>query len=295
MAKMTKNHFQIADISINIDTWCELPPHGWLEKFCAGGEQKNNADILVSVDIGTLPSKDGLECVFESPKMRVYNDKESTYRFYTDGMESEFGEYACTRYAFNEYGRYFSTVHKDKADAVPTMKYVLDILPIDTMMTAYERVILHSSYIVHNGGAVLFTGPSGMGKSTQAMLWQQHVGAEIINGDRAVLGKNEHGQWMAYGLPYCGSSKICENVTVPVRAIVVLKQSKENTLVRLSHSAAFRSIYSELTVSKWDMVCMNRAIDTAMGIACEVPVYLLSCVKDISAVELLKKEIERAK
>ena len=42
-----------------------------------------------------------------------------------------------------------------------------------TKLLQRSAVILHASYIDWDGSAILFTGPSGTGKSTQAELWEQ--------------------------------------------------------------------------------------------------------------------------
>ena len=58
-----------------------------------------------------------------------------------------------------------------------------------------------ASFIRWQGRGILFSAPSGTGKSTQANLWVQHQGAEVINGDRAAL-RQVGGRWQAFGLPY---------------------------------------------------------------------------------------------
>ena len=84
-----------------------------------------------------------------------------------------------------------------------------------------HALILHSSYLDVNGQALLFSGPSGIGKSTQADLWVRHRGAAILNGDKSLLIREPDG-WYAHGWPICGSSGICRNESRRIRAIVML-------------------------------------------------------------------------
>lgn len=58
---------------------------------------------------------------------------------------------------------------------------------------------------------ILFSGPSGIGKSTHADLWVKHRGARVINGDRTLLQKLGDRPRMSLGWPICGSSEICHN------------------------------------------------------------------------------------
>lgn len=91
------------------------------------------------------------------------------------------------------------------------------LFALERRMLQKDSFILHSAYIRHRGRAILFSAPSGTGKSTQASLWAQYAGAEIINGDRALLQKVQD-CWMARGLaglrhvghlPKCGCAAEC--------------------------------------------------------------------------------------
>lgn len=153
------------------------------------------------------------------------------------------------------------------------------------------RPILHASYIEYENSAILFLGPSGTGKSTQAGLWQDHAKARIINGDRVLLGGRE-GIWHAYGYPCCGSSNICIDRTVPVKAIVILSQSSENRVHSLSVAQKVRSLVAGLDVYPWDHREIDLAFSLAQEIVTAVPVVGLACRPDEDAVNTLKRYLE---
>ena len=78
---------------------------------------------------------------------------------------------------------------KTDGQAKLTDSRLFDALGLDYIMSHNHRVILHSSFISRQGEGILFTAPSGTGKSTQADLWKRHEeGVTIINGDRSILG-----------------------------------------------------------------------------------------------------------
>lgn len=154
-----------------------------------------------------------------------------------------------------------------------------------------DRPILHASYIDIGGSALLFTAPSQTGKTTQAKLWERHAGAEIINGDRALLGKRD-GVWHAYGFPNCGSSDICVNRTLPIRAIVVLRQGAENRVKSMSSMEKLRSLVSGMVLYHWDGSDVQKALALAEDLITNVPVIKLVCRPDAQAVEGLKEYLE---
>ena len=70
-------------------------------------------------------------------------------------------------------------------------------------MTMRDGMPLHAALVEKDGYGVVFLGPSGMGKSTQAKLWVEHQGADFIIGDRPGLRRID-GQWIGFGMPWVG-------------------------------------------------------------------------------------------
>lgn len=154
-----------------------------------------------------------------------------------------------------------------------------------------EGLILHSSYVDIGGEAILFTGPSDMGKSTQADLWKRHAGARIINGDRTVI-RRHGGVWHAFGYPCCGTSGICINETLPLRAIVVLAQAPENRIEELPASRKIRALASATELYPWNQEEIGMAFQIAQMISADVPVIRLHCRPDAGAVTAVKDYLE---
>lgn len=162
----------------------------------------------------------------------------------------------------------------------------------EMLLLRKHRLLLHASCVDTPLGGLLFSGPSGIGKSTQAALWQQYAGAELINGDRPILQKTAGG-WLAWGSPYAGSSRWFVNKSCRVRAVVMLRQAQRCSLRKLDGAAAFRALFAGVTVSSWDGACVRRACDMAEALVRDVPVYEFNCTPDRAAVELLGTELER--
>ena len=165
---------------------------------------------------------------------------------------------------------------------------IFNRMSMETLLLQHQGLLLHASLIKYAGKAIAFTGPSGVGKSTHADIWQRHLAARIINGDRAVLRKGSDG-WMAYGSPYAGTSGIYENDSAPLTAIVVLSQAKENSFQPVTAAEAFRLLYPELTMHRWDKAFVEQATELLTQLLQQVPVYRLACLPTESAAQLVKK------
>ena len=181
-------------------------------------------------------------------------------------------------------------IYPEAADCFRSLDNLLDAANLEYMLTALGAVSLHSSFITHCGQAILFSAPSGTGKSTQAALWEQYAHAEQINGDRSVI-RCVDGVWTAFGFPFAGSSGIYKNKSAPIRAIVVLRQAKDNTIKRLGASEAFRLLYSETAIQRWNTQGHAAAVDLLIRLSASVPVYRLCCTPDARAVALLQQTL----
>lgn len=167
---------------------------------------------------------------------------------------------------------------------------IFNRIGMETLLLQHQGLLLHASLIKYEGKTVAFAGPSGVGKSTQAALWEKALGADVINGDRAALRKTGGG-WSAYGSPYAGTSGIYRNDSAPLAAIVLLRQAKENRLQRLTGAEAFQQLFPQLSVHHWDKDFVAKAADLCLLLLGDIPVYLLECLPEESAAMLAKKGI----
>lgn len=155
---------------------------------------------------------------------------------------------------------------------------------------AHQAFILHSSFVAWRGQGILFTAPSGTGKSTQADLWKQYEGADIYNGDRTIVRKVD-GKFIGFGSPYAGSSGIYRNESAPIRAIVVLTQAPDNQIQRLSGKQAFLPLFRETLANTWNPAYMEAMTDLLMDAASSIPIFHLACRPDQDAVNTVKQAI----
>lgn len=169
-------------------------------------------------------------------------------------------------------------------------RWTLTLLCLDILAICHQGIILHSSNIEYNGYSILFSAPSGIGKSTQANLWANYLQASLVNGDRAGLFF-ENNKIYSCGLPISGSSNIWENITSPLKAIVILKQSKFNNLTLLSAAEAFKELWSEVNFDRQDSNSAEFAADFLTKVISCIPIYRLENCADEESVRLLHDEL----
>ena len=156
-------------------------------------------------------------------------------------------------------------------------------------------LMLHSSAVELDGRAYLFSGPSGMGKSTHTRLWQQVFGdrAVVINDDKPALRRVD-GRWYAYGTPWCGKDGINCNRKVPLAGICFLKQAPENRIRRLGSMEAL-SMFLPQTMRRFkngsNTMLLLEHLDHLIR---EIPMFELENRPEPAAAQLSYETMRRA-
>ncbi len=149
----------------------------------------------------------------------------------------------------------------------------------------FDGMMLHSSCVVYNGKAYLFSAPSGTGKSTHTQLWlKRFPGAYILNDDKPALRILPDGVY-AYGTPFSGKTDLNINKRVPVGGICIIERGEENKIEKMDTDFALFNILNQ-TVRPVNEEEMDKMLVTLDKIIRTVPLYKLSCNMDIEAAEV---------
>ena len=145
----------------------------------------------------------------------------------------------------------------------------------------FNGSFLHSSAVILNGKAYLFSAPSGTGKSTHTEKWCRLFGAHYLNDDKPAL-RLVDGVWMAYGTPWSGKHDLSSNEGAPVGAVAVLRRGEENTITRMQPAQAMPWIMSQTTfrLGREDMDKQLALMDSFLR---QVPIWQLSCRNEDAA------------
>lgn len=176
------------------------------------------------------------------------------------------------------------------ASYLPLLSLVsVKLLDLPGQMIRMGGVFLHASFIEVGGEAILFTAHKQVGKSTQAVLWERHRGAQVVNGDRAVLRRSPDGRWFAYGSPYSGTSGICRVGGYPIRAIVLLSQGKTCTAARAGVRQSFIALMDGCSFDTYDPAEVDAVTSLCAALIPAVTFCTLSCTPDERAILALEE------
>lgn len=149
---------------------------------------------------------------------------------------------------------------------------------------------LHSASLLYLEKAWLFSGPSGMGKSTHTALWKKLFNTPFLNGDLNLIGK-EGDRFVVYGIPWCGTSEIFTTEKKELGGIVLLEKASEDTIVPLTKEQKTLRVMQRMISPPWTAELMQKNLTFAEKIAEEKPVYFLRCTKNDTAAEVMHQRI----
>lgn len=168
------------------------------------------------------------------------------------------------------------------------------------MRTAYlvlaqnrGKFAVHSASILYQDKAYLFSGHSGIGKSTHTALWNKLFNTEYINGDLNLIGI-ENGKPVVYGMPWCGTSDIYRQGVYPLGGIVYLRQALTNTTEELPYEEKTLNTAFRMISPTWNENLYDRDLQFAEYLARTVKMWRLNCTADDEAAQVMKEAIDLA-
>ena len=146
----------------------------------------------------------------------------------------------------------------------------------------YDGILLHSSCVVLDNKAYLFSAPSGTGKSTHTQLWlSAFKNAKILNDDKpAIIIRNN----IAYacGTPFSGKNDLSLNEIYPIQGIAFLERSKDNWIKKMDDKKSIYSIFNQTIRPGYENE-MDDMIKVVEKIVDLVPIYQFGCNMDLDA------------
>ena len=149
-----------------------------------------------------------------------------------------------------------------------------------------EAYVLHSSAVVLDDEAYLFSATSGTGKSTHTSRWLNYFGdtrTYIINDDKPAL-RYIDGKFYVYGTPFSGKHDISVNKCVPLKAIYMLSRAETNSVTPAIPKTAISFLLKEIMRTHKER-SIALELDLLIKTLNEVPVFDFKCNISDEAVE----------
>ncbi|MFA5467236.1 MAG: hypothetical protein WC251_05225 [Candidatus Izemoplasmatales bacterium] len=149
----------------------------------------------------------------------------------------------------------------------------------------HDGIMMHASAICLDNHAYLFSGPSGVGKSTHASLWMQiFPRAMIINDDKPAI-RLADGKCFAYGTPFSGKTGQNIDICYPIQGICFIEQCCNNAIQELRKNEAAINVFLNTQLPSNEKK-LDKMVNTVNSIITNVKMYRLSCNQNQDAAEV---------
>ena len=247
---------------------------------------RGEPDIKVFIDSFKNLSPPQNSEVFLDEIIKWSRDKNGNNRFYIYICNEKTGDINSILSTDNNWSNFSLRYKKYTHIMEDAFAGTLGEIAFRNAILFHKGIVMHASAINWDNKGIMFSAPSGTGKTTQANLWRKYMGAEILNGDRPAVRVLEN-KAMVYGTPWSGSVPEFTNSNAPLSAIIMLEQSPTNSIRELKKEEVLLYLMPRCFLPYHDKRLMDIAIENLGRIITSTPVYLLKCRPDKEAVELV--------
>lgn len=255
----------------------ELFPFQTVESSCP--------DLMITFKQADMPIQENKCLLIQNPELCIYETAETYFLLFP-----QMPQLAGAR--LSKHGAHAQIYYK-----LPiTKQFSTDVFHVIRFLFLYTAqkhncFVLHSASILYKGKAWLFSGQSGMGKSTHTNLWKKLFEVPILNGDLNLLAIPD-GLPTVHGLPWCGTSGIAQTDTYPLGGIILLNRGLYDECIELSIDQKILLTTQRLISPAWDANMLQHNLDFMSTLASQIQICLLKCTKTNAAAETAKQWID---
>lgn len=287
--------YRIADLTLKIDAPQELLYKNLDDFYIA---DVDNPDMAISIQETDRQPEPATSSIYKNKYLTVYK-QEKGYRYFYELSEALPGETT-----FSETGScaMYADIDVETREAVisysgTNLLFIRDSLffairDVFFLLALYKgRIPIHSSSIIYREKAILFAAEAGVGKTTHTNMWRQMYRSEVLDGDVTMLYASSEGV-LAYGLPWCGTSGLYQNSTLPLGTVVFLAKGPSNEIREYSYFESFVNLCARSFAPNFDKSLVSKSSELAKRICQHGNCLFYKCTPAKEAVEHIKNYLD---
>ena len=273
----------IADFIIQIKSDIAFQPETGYESFFTDKKQTTDFVVNCKAEI-PLTIFAGQNPVFEAENEQqkfydIYRHNEGLgFVIYNQQQRNTIQQIAILDKDFRNW-----TIYSSKKSDYNPLRYPMGPIIMHYMTIKTNSVMMHASCAFDGQRGRMFSGFSGVGKSTMSRIWAE-AGNTIINDDRLIIRELEI-KFFVYNTPmyYKDIPK-----KAPLNAVYLIHHSPENKIQKLKGALAASRTMAFCIQNNYDQNFVAERLDFFVRLAAAVDIYDLGFVPNASVIEFIK-------
>jgi hypothetical protein len=175
------------------------------------------------------------------------------------------------------------------AASAHALNYPCDQALIINRLGYFNAGLVHACGVAWQDSALLFSGPSGVGKTTIGRLWRD-AGGTLLNDDR-MLVRWVSGDVYASATPWHGEEREIRADIHPLGAVYFLRHGEENRIDPLGAAESVAELMANTVAPFYLPDAIERIMDTWSAVLESVPAFRFTFTPDARAVEACRKHV----
>jgi hypothetical protein len=292
-----KSWLRIAGLDISILNATGLPmlvEEGYGAFYLDGPSE--SADLTVTVRAGTAP-------VLKESSLLLYRAQQDdqvlweiyhwadNYLFHVFDQEQHqlLRHVALADASFKHWEIWTEPIDVDGELGICPLLYPMGPLLMYYLTVRNDAIMIHASGVDDGERGRIFSGFSGVGKSTMAGIWQRN-GATVINDDRLII-RYQNGEYRMHNTPmfYADSPR-----STVLHAVFLPFHSPTNTIEQLSGSEAVSRLMAYCIQHGYEKRFIEHHLQFLADLCEQLPVYSLGVVPTDEVIGFIKSHEHRA-
>jgi hypothetical protein len=286
-------HLNIADFNIELKTNSDLSI--FLENGYENFVAKNPENIDISVEVfegineSLLTEKKQLYTAIMNgmPLWNISEWDENTYRFvvYDQEFSKKIQHVALVDKNYKLWKIYTLPLkNEDGEKGLCPLFYPMGPLIMYYLTVNSDAIMIHASGIFDGKKGRIFSGFSGVGKSTMGNIWKNN-GSLLVNDDRLIIRKIDN-SYKIYNTPMFYTDDV---KNADLSCVFLPYHHPENKAEELKGVKAVVSIFAYCIQHGYDKNILNHHLNFLSEMCAKLPVYKLGFVPNNEVIDFIKK------
>jgi len=160
-----------------------------------------------------------------------------------------------------------------------------------TRLAREGGLLVHSAGILSLEEGYIFTGASGVGKSTISGFFDTR-GASVLSDERMIVRKSGEA-FVMHGTPWVGSGAYARNESGPLTGLFCLGHGPQHRIERMTPGAVLSFLLPQCFLPHWDRIAMESTLAFLSDLTAHVPCQRLAFAKQPDVVDYIQDQPAR--